>query len=374
MTQNITSKTGRNALKQRREPYWSRITVGLFVGYRKLREGEGTWITRKRDDDGKQRYQAIGAFPDYDEAVKAAQAWSKQHELGIDAQGTVEEACRAYVKYLEQHKSIKASQDAGGRFNRLVYGKPCGRIKLDKLRTTQVRDWLNRLIPVDAGIEATRRAKDTANRNLKTLKAALNRALKDRLIDSDAGWRTVSAFPAVGKRRERLLTLDERSAILKNCPQELSDLVTGMLLTFARPGELASAKVSDFDPKHGTLSLSGKTGARTVTLSTAAVQFFKTKYKGKLPAAPLLACADGKPWVKERWGKPYKQAALAAGLPGEIVLYHIRHAAISEAIAGGIDSFLVAKLAGTSTAMIDKHYGHLKHEVTRARLDAVRVL
>ena len=33
--------------------------------------------------------------------------------------------------------------------------------------------------------------------------------------------------------------------------------------------------------------------------------------------------------------------------------------------------FLVAKLAGTSTAMIDKHYGFLRHTQTRASLDAV---
>ena len=34
-------------------------------------------------------------------------------------------------------------------------------------------------------------------------------------------------------------------------------------------------------------------------------------------------------------------------------------------IAGGVDSFLVAKLAATSTAMIDKHYGHLRHVVDK---------
>lgn len=55
-------------------------------------------------------------------------------------------------------------------------------------------------------------------------------------------------------------------------------------------------------------------------------------------------------------------------------MYTLRHVAISEMIAGGVDTFLVAKLAGTSTAMIDKHYGHLRHEQTRARLDAVAMM
>ena len=55
-------------------------------------------------------------------------------------------------------------------------------------------------------------------------------------------------------------------------------------------------------------------------------------------------------------------------------MYTLRHVAISEMIAAGMDSFLVAKLAGTSTAMIDKHYGHLRHDQTRARLDAVAMV
>jgi hypothetical protein len=35
---------------------------------------------------------------------------------------------------------------------------------------------------------------------------------------------------------------------------------------------------------------------------------------------------------------------------------------------------LVAMLAGTSTAMIDKHYGHLQHEQTRVMLDSVAMI
>ena len=55
-------------------------------------------------------------------------------------------------------------------------------------------------------------------------------------------------------------------------------------------------------------------------------------------------------------------------------MYTLRHVAISEMIAGGVDTFLVAKLAATSTAMIDTLYGHLRHEQTRARLDAVTMM
>jgi len=119
------------------------------------------------------------------------------------------------------------------------------------------------------------------------------------------------------------------------------------------------------------MRLSGKTGPRVVTLSTLALKFFKAQSVSKLPAAPLLTDAYGTRWNKDSWKKRFKDAVRAAKLPDDVVLYAVRHTAISELIAGGMDSFLVAKLAGTSTMMIDKHYGHLRHEQTRARLDAV---
>ena len=134
---------------------------------------------------------------------------------------------------------------------------------------------------------------------------------------------------------------------------------------------MASCNVADFDQDQGTLTLTGKTGTRTVTLSTAAAAFFKEQAKSKLPAAPLLADAYGNRWNKDSWKKRFRAAVKAAGLPDSVVMYTLRHVGISELIAGGVDVFLVAKLAGTSTAMIDKHYGHLRHTQTRASLDAV---
>jgi len=147
-----------------------------------------------------------------------------------------------------------------------------------------------------------------------------------------------------------------------------------MLLTSARPGELAKIAVSHFDKHQRTVALSGKTDFRIVTLSTAAAKFFEEQAKGKIGNAPLFATALGDAWNKDSWKGPFRAAVKAAGLPPTIVMYSLRHTAISEMIAAGMDSFVVARLAGTSSAMIDKHYGHLKHDTTRARLDAVQML
>jgi hypothetical protein len=43
-------------------------------------------------------------------------------------------------------------------------------------------------------------------------------------------------------------------------------------------------------------------------------------------------------------------------------------------ILGGMDSFIVAKLTGTSVAMIEANYGHLRHSVVSAKLDRIAML
>ena len=79
-------------------------------------------------------------------------------------------------------------------------------------------------------------------------------------------------------------------------------------------------------------------------------------------------------WLKDCWKNVFRAARNAAALPGHFVVYSLRHTAISELIMGGMDVFSVAKIAGTSTEMIDKHYGHLRRDFVRAALDAVAML
>jgi len=99
------------------------------------------------------------------------------------------------------------------------------------------------------------------------------------------------------------------------------------------------------------------------------VTHFKACAKGKLPAAWLVARADGAQWKKEAWRDEIKAAARKAKLPQATVAYTLRHSVITDLVTGGLDLFTVAKLAGTSVVMIEKHYGHLQRELARAALE-----
>lgn len=73
-------------------------------------------------------------------------------------------------------------------------------------------------------------AKDSTNRNLASLKAALNYALKCQLVASDAGWKGVNKFSGVAARRDGLLTIEQRRTLLAVIPDEMRKLATALLL------------------------------------------------------------------------------------------------------------------------------------------------
>ena len=378
MANPIDSKTKRERLKPRREPYWAMLEKYVALGYRKPETGTGTWVVRRRDEDSKSRYQALGTHESFDSAAKAAREWLALSAKGIDTAAiTVKVSTDAYVLALEDKGRTATAKDARGRFKRLVDAAPIGRVLLSKLTSVQVRKWLNDQINKDEGAddEEVRRSKDSANRNLASLKSALTHAHINRIVGSNDAWAVVKPFSQVGSRRkDAFLSMEARTALLSACPDDLAILVRAALLTGARPGELATLTVADFNKAQGLLTLRGKTGARTVAISTAAVSFFTEASQDKTPAAPLLATSFGQAWNKDSWKKPFRDAVTRAKLPSGVVLYSLRHTAISELIMGDMDSFMVAKLTGTSVAMIEKNYGHLSHDVVTAKLDKVRMM
>lgn len=380
MANNIKSATGRKALVPRREPYWERLSKGLFVGYRAHEVGKGTWVARLRDEDGKQKYHALGSFDDFDHAAKAAQKWADAAVQGVRVfDTTVADACKAYLDWLKLNRAVTTVKLVDSCFTRLVYSKAIGKIALNKMQTRHVAAWLNAQVDLDGDEEEIRRDKATANRALDNLKAALNRALKDRLVATDAGWQTVTRFEKVNRRRERFLPLEERTALLNHCDPDLRDFCIGLILTGARPGELANCDLGNFDPVAGTLTLDGKTGRRTVALSTAAIAHLKNVSRNRIGKQPLLVRdvpmmptgvepLDAR-WNKDNWKKRFKNAVKSANLPEDVVPYSLRHAAISEFVMAGMDVYVVATITGTSVDMIQRHYGHLRPDRTRLLLD-----
>lgn len=378
MGHNIEKAGDRSKLEPRREPYWGRIEAGCFLGYRKLEDGTGTWIARWRNEEGAQKYHAIGSTPSvgYDAAVKAARQWFAQCKGGSTEVITVEEACRRYVIDRRTEKGEGTAKDAEGRFNRLVYGTKFGKIKLPSLRTAHIADWRNAQVAQDDDAEddpdAKRRAKDSANRNLATLKAALNLAYRMGLASSTEQWDRVQSYQEVAKRRDVSLSMLDRKKLITAASPDLKVFLNAMLLTACRPGELAGCMVGDLDPA-GLLTVSGKTGRRTIPISPKALALLKSAAGDRDLDEPLLT-RSGVAWTRFEWRDAFQEARRAAGLAESVVMYSLRHVAISEMLVAGIDPMTVSKIAGTSIAMISSNYGHLIKERVVEQLARVKAI
>jgi len=379
----IDTPTKRARLAVRREPYWHKIQRGGYLGFRRTEGGgtgdktdPGTWIARWRDEQGKHQYRAqnlTGFAPEaaFDGASKAARTWFKEKAAGVVGRATVKDAAARYVASRRIEKGESTARDAEGRIDRHVNPK-LGPRPLDRLTTADIEGWRNGLVPRGLDDEGSRRAKDSANRNLATLKAILNHAWRTGLVGTKDAWARVEKFKGMGEARKVFLTADQRGRLLDQCDGAFRDLIEAGFLTGARYGELRALLVSDYDKGRRVLSIrQGKTGPRSVPLSDAATRLFDRLRHGKLPAAPLLARDDGQAWQHSDQDKFMREAARKARLPNGTVYYTLRHTFIANALTGGVDIHTVAKLCGTSVAMIEKHYGKLLHSDARDKLNRI---
>jgi integrase len=167
------------------------------------------------------------------------------------------------------------------------------------------------------------------------------------------------------KRRDVYLTLDERRRLVAACDGDLALFLRGLSMLPLRPGALAALTVKHYDPRLQVLTV-GKDKAgqdRKVALPAPLAALLEECTRGKTPAAPLFTRDGAKAWNKDAWKKPIKAATKAAGLNEGTVAYALRHSAITDLIKSQrVDLLTVAQLAGTSVAMIERHYGHLLRE------------
>lgn len=362
----------RAKLEIRRDPYWYRLAQGRYIGFRKMTRGKpGTWLARFYDgekyiypDAGIGDFSSLPEGEQFDAARKATEEWFKNLELGVSPKSsTVKAACGAYVEKQRIEKSEGAAMDAQGRFTRLVNDDPIARLELAKLTPRHFAEWKKRVL-------AKGGSKGSYNRNATALRAALNLALRRREVATELAWREeLKPFDGAAQRRTLYLDRAARRKLIENASEEAKPFFKTLNMLPMRPGEVAALRVEHLKAQQRALEIpTGKTEARIIPLTDDALAHFKTCAKGKLPAAWLIARADGSQWKKESWRDEVKAAAKKAKQPRATVAYTLRHSVITDLVTGGLDLFTVAKISGTSVLMIEKHYGHLQREHARNAL------
>lgn len=389
MADRIDTVEGRNKLKPRRPPYWHKLSNGCHLGFRKMSaSSSGTWLAQAYDPESyKQTRRSLGVFEHmaenlrFNAAKKAAEGWFDHLGKGGGTEAvTVKGACEQYVKHIRGSKGDSQADDIDARFGRWVYESKIADIELQKLTRKQVEAWRQALVktPVIANPHADaadrisrKRSPSSVNRDMTALRAALNHAHDQAEVTTDQAWRVaLRPIENADSSRDAYLDRKQRQALIDKAPADVALFLKGLATVPLRPGALAALTVASFDKRLGVLTI-GKDKAgrdRKIKLPKGTAAFFAERAKDKTPAAPLLARSDGKPWNKDAWKGPVKAAAVAAALPASVTAYALRHSSITDLVTGGLDLLTVAQLSGTSVAMIERHYGHLRADHAAAAL------
>ena len=219
---SLETRTARSRLARRAKPYFRLIQPGLFVGYRKLASGPGTWVAKRYSGDGRYRVDnlrtADGALviaddhsePDGKHVLNFAQAQelaladaTMERQTGNRATSssyTVAEALEDYLSFLASDgRSDAAVRDARYR-SRMCILPTLGSQKVSSLTTDQLRCWRDDLVKKAPPLH-TRGGDDQKYRAITLADdAALRarRATANRIDDIERG-----AQPCVQRRQGR---------------------------------------------------------------------------------------------------------------------------------------------------------------------------
>ncbi len=384
------------------------LATGRYLLYRRPVNGAaGSWTARFYDRATKKMTQApIGHADDfltangmtiftYAQATAKAEDWFKEQErkailaaggeVPQDGPYLVKDAMRDYLAYLRKEGSGSVTNVENTIEAHIL--PAFGEDEVHKLTRKRIEDWHQKLAatgkrrsvargaepehydpPTDP--EQIRKRKDTANRILTNLKAALNLAFEEGRAHGAAPWREVKGFKDVGKSRVRFLETVESQALVAACTDpEFQALIIGALASGARYGELSRCKVKDFDKKAETLFiLRGKNGKpRHIKLAPESLPWFTRFTKGRDADEPLFKHSgvardsreDQGDWMPYDQVKRMRKLCLAAGIK-PLGFHELRHTYASGLVNRGMPLiYVAAQLGHSDTRMVERYYGHL---------------
>lgn len=298
-----------------------------------------------------------------------------KHYRTPDPDLTVAQVIRAYITWFRGHRITYKNTSYYAR----AYLIPeFGHLKVSELKAEHLRAWLTRFTetprrfrgsranpivystaPFDD--EARRRRRNTANRLLGDLKAALNYAYREGWVPDDTEWRRVRPYPRAVVGPGTYLTVEQCRLLVAHCPPDFKRLVKGALYTGARLSELRRIKREDVDVATGCVAIyDGKQRSfRTLTLTDEATWFFDEAIAQCAPDSHVFVRADGNVWNET---DPYPRLAFAcqnAGIP-RVTFHQLRHTFASLLAMEGTPMAVIARCLGhTTTRVCERTYAHL---------------
>ena len=209
---------------------------------------------------------------------------------------------------------------------------------------------------------------NTIARELQVLRNLFNHAYKR---DKFFGKNPVaeSRLPTFNDKKERVLTKDEETSLLKACPDHLKNVIQIALNTGMRRGEILGLQWDWIDLDENIIILPQthtKTNeSRKVPINNTVRRILlqrKLKSGGSEFVFPSEESKSGHiDWLK----RSFKTACRNAQIEG-LRFHDLKHTAITRMVEAGIPRDDISKVVGTSYKLIVERYSHQKESLKKA--------
>lgn len=324
------------------------------------RLGPNRWGLRYRDSTGQKRRQS--PFP----SKSAALRWYRdiiEPQLRGEPAPVPDLTLSAFVPlYLERHGATVRPRTVRTLTERLRHAESAfGAVRLRELEgmSGEIASW------------RARQPERVAYSRMGALRQCLGAAVRWGYMDRNPA-KLAGRNPQPAPRAVRAFTGVELDGIAAELHPAYAPLPSFAAATGLRPEEWAALKRADIDRRESIVNV-----RRTVSMGEAAELGKTSRSRRQVPLTPrALEALDALParldttlifpspsggllnldnWRLRVWGP----AVQAGGIAQPARIYDLRCTFASNALAAGISVFELARIMGTSVAMIERHYGTL---------------
>ncbi len=263
----------------------------------------------------------------------------------------VSESVAAFLANVQERLAPKTYRTYSGRlagFLALLGERPAR-----KLKRKHVLRWIESLSLNGSGL-ATDTQRSTINAYTQWQKYAVEHGhLRKPILEK-------IKKPA-GKKRERIPSRKEQLSVLRLASRSFRRIYGCLILTGARPSELAGAQIEEYDREIRAIVLgkhkTAKTGRKRKIGVGAKMAKILARAIGARTAGNIFLNEQGRKWCSETLSRTYHRLRIQAGLSADLVLYSTRHAA-GTAICREIGIHAAAHALGHTDIKTTQRYCH----------------
>jgi integrase len=384
----LESSTARRKLALRRKPYWTTISPGIALGYRR-NAGAGSWSARCYSH-GAEWIKRLALADDHEPADGEAvlsywQAIDRARALVREATGRSGARPLTVAEALDQYERDLIAR-GGGRYNaghaRLHLTPTLAGRLVGALTAAELTRWRDGLLA--AGMTPA-----TFNRMRKGLRAALNYvAERDDRIANIRAWKIgLKDLPDSHVARNVILSDVEVGRLIRSAyaiDRRLGLYVEVLAVSGARPSQAGRLVVRDLDLGTDKLAMPTSKKGRgrkiirhyPVPIPNELAAALAVEVAGRPQDAPLLLAPEGLPWRNHRKRDLFRQVAAASGFdPDVVTAYSLRHSSIVRMLKRNVPIRIVASHHDSSVLVLERSYSvHISahsDELVRAALPTV---